>query len=312
MTDGGQLVSLAQNPPQSTDTSRRVAIYARTSSASQEYGYSIDEQVRQCLNRCEALEWEVTHIFRDEAVSGKNTDRPMFQQMLDVAEAGEFEVLMFWKLDRFSRSIMHAVQLEKRFRDLGIALHSVTEQLDTTTAAGKFNFRNIANAAEFERDLIKQRTQMGHTARAMNNKWPNKQPPLGYSKDNEGRLKPTAEEAALVRLIFSYYVSERSMRVVANRLNAQNRTTKRDNEWSAAAVGNIIRNEIYVGVFSIGKVEKRVKDYQIISKERFEKAQAVRKRFQSSEPASRGAMDSGSRTELINEMLQEYSDFISG
>lgn len=57
------------------------AIYARTSSASQEYGYSLDEQVRQCVDRCEMLDWPVEYVFRNQAISGKDTDRPMHQQM---------------------------------------------------------------------------------------------------------------------------------------------------------------------------------------------------------------------------------------
>ena len=127
----------------------RAAVYARTSSPSQRFGHSIGEQVRQCVQRCQMQGWEVQYVFRDEAKSGKDTDRPMFQQMLDRARQGAFDVLLFWKLDRFSRSIHHAVRLEKQFREWGVALHSVTEQLDTTTPAGQFNFRNIANAAEF-------------------------------------------------------------------------------------------------------------------------------------------------------------------
>lgn len=103
------------------------AVYARTSSASQQYGYSLDEQVRQCMDRCEMLDWPVEFVFRDEAISGKDTDRPMYQEMLTRAEEGAFDVLVFWKLDRLSRSILHTVQLESDFSDWGVALHSVTE-----------------------------------------------------------------------------------------------------------------------------------------------------------------------------------------
>lgn len=144
----------------------RAAIYARTSSVNQRFGYSLNEQVRQCWERCEMLDWDVTYVFRDGAESGKDTDRPMFQTLLAKAEAARFDVVVFWRLDRLSRSIMHAVQIEKQLRDLDIALHSITEQLDTTTAAGRFNFRNIANAAEFEHDLIKQRTRIWDSKRS--------------------------------------------------------------------------------------------------------------------------------------------------
>jgi len=201
------------------ETETRAAIYVRTSSVNQRFGYSIKEQVRQCWERCEMLDWTVAYVFRDEAKSGKDTDRPQFQQMMKEAESDCFDVIVFWKLDRFSRSLMHAVQLEKQLRDFDVALHGVTQQIDTTTPAGRFNFRNIASAAEFERDLIKQRTEMGMKAMALEGKWPNDQPPLGYCKCEDDTIEIVEEEADLVRDIFESYVEAKSMPEVARRLN---------------------------------------------------------------------------------------------
>ena len=210
----------------------------RTSSPSQRFGHSIDEQVRQCVQRCQMQGWEVQHVFRDEAKSGKDTDRPMFQQMLNRARQGAFDVLLFWKLDRFSRSIHHAVRLEKQFREWGVALHSVTEQLDTTTPAGQFNFRNIANAAEFEREMISQRTKMGHAARAAEGKWPNGTPPFGYEIGSDGKLKIAQVESGIVRKIFHEYVEMRSMASVADRLNDGTSTESRL-KWTAKTISTI-------------------------------------------------------------------------
>jgi site-specific DNA recombinase len=109
------------------DSTWRAAIYARTSSRSQRFGYSLEEQVRLCVERCGLLNWDVAYVFQDGEKSGKDTDRPMFQRMLSLAQRGAFDVLVFWKLDRFSRSIMHAVTLEADFRKWGVALHSITE-----------------------------------------------------------------------------------------------------------------------------------------------------------------------------------------
>lgn len=292
------------------ETVSTAAIYARTSSVSQEFGYSIDEQVRQCWNRCEMFDWEVSHVFRDEAESGKDTERPMFQRMLDRAAEAEFDVLVFWKLDRFSRSIMHAVQLEAEFREWGVALHSVTEQIDTTTPAGRFNFRNIANAAEFERDSIKQRTRMGHLARALEHKWPNGTPPLGYVKDQDGRLEIVDDEAELVRTIFSLYIEHRSMPTVAAVLNERGCTTKAGVEWDAREVGKILRNQIYIGEYNVGGVEEHVPEYQIVANDRFEQATTVRHRFQSEGSASRGAMDKPRKKSRVSDLLGRYMEYL--
>jgi site-specific DNA recombinase len=247
----------------------RAAIYARTSSASQRFGYSIDEQVRQCLQRCQRRDWDVVYVFRDEAESGKDTERPMFQKMMKKARHGLFTVVVFWKLDRFSRSLLHAVQLEAELRDDDVALHSVTEQIDTTSSAGRFNFRNIASAAEFERDMISERSQMGMKALAMEGRWPNDNPPLGYRRTDDGTLEICDSQAELVCEIFERYIEVQSMPQVASELNQRGITTKKDGEWTPRAVRDILKNEIYIGVYDAAGVSKHHEDYQIVDEELF-------------------------------------------
>lgn len=288
----------------------RAAIYARTSSVNQRFGYSLDEQVRQCWERCEMLDWTVAYVFRDEAESGKDTDRPMFQRLLEKAEADGFDVVVFWWLDRLSRSIMHAVQIEKQLRDLDIALHSITEQLDTTTAAGRFNFRNIANAAEFERDLIKQRTRMGFKALALEGKWPNDDPPLGYRKRDDDRLEVVGVESQLVRDIFSAYLKQRSMPQVAFDLNDCGISTKDGNDWTARAVGDVLRNKIYVGVYAVSGVEAAAEEYAIVDEEVFERVQEVRHRFQRGRDAERERMPADRKATYVDAVTEQYLDYL--
>lgn len=284
------------------------AIYARTSSTSQEFGYSIGEQVRQCVKRCEVLDWSIDYVFRDEAISGKDTDRPMFQEMLSRAEEGAFDVLVFWKLDRFSRSIMHAVQLEKEFREWGVSLHSVTEQIDTTTPAGRFNFRNIANAAEFERELITQRSKMGHRARAMEHKWPNDSPPVGYNKDNDGRLQIDERESEIVNCIFDEYIQRKSMPSVVEYLNEGVDT---HNQWTKNDVNKVLKNKLYIGEFCVGGFSDHVEEYRIISDEIFDQAERIRMRFQRPENCGRPDMSDGRKSSTVNSVLSEYMSFLT-
>ncbi|WP_267642061.1 recombinase family protein [Haloarchaeobius amylolyticus] len=300
----------ALQPSNESNSILRAAVYARTSTTSQKYGYSIGEQVRLCVDRCHLLGWEVHYIFQDEAESGSDTDRPMFQRMISMAEADAFDVLVFWKLDRFSRSIMHAVQLEKQFSDMGLALHSVTEQLDTTSPAGRFNFRNIANAAEFERELIKQRTKMGHLARAMEHKWPNSSPPLGYEVREDGYLEVVPSEATLVRRIFREYIEQESMPAVAEVLNQDQRFGKGNMQWTPNSVGAILRNPIYTGEYSVRSVSARVDEYRILSDELFQKATDVRTRFQTSNNAPKPAMAKQRKRRLVTEVLDKYLEYL--
>lgn len=288
----------------------RAAIYVRTSSESQQFGYSIEEQLQRCFERCEFLGWDIAFIFRDEAESGKDMERPMFQQMMQTAEAGCFDVVVFWKLDRFSRSLLHAVQLEKELREWGVALHSVTEQIDTTTSAGRFNFRNIANAAEFERDMISERSQMGLRALAKENRWPNDHPPLGYQKRSDGELEIDDEEAGLVERIFNLYLDIKSMPQVAYELNQRGCTTKTGGEWTARGVRDILSNDLYAGVYSVAGVTEQIPEYQIISDGKFEEVVAVRHRFQSDSDSPRQSMDSKRKADQVDDVLEEYQTFL--
>lgn len=294
-----------------SEESLDAAIYARTSSPGQRHGYSINAQVRRCWDRCQQMGWTVTHVFRDEEISGKDKDRPMFQQLLTRAEAGSFDVVVFWKLDRFSRSLMHAVTLEEEFREWGVALHSITEQIDTTTPTGRFNFRNISSASEFERELIQQRSQMGMRELALNHKWPNDHPPLGYDKCADDTLSINETEATTVRRIFHRYIELQSMPKVAEELNGEGVSTKDGGDWNARAVSDILSNELYTGQYNIADVEEYVPDYQIIDKEMFEEATDVRTRFQQDENISREKMSEERKEKRVKEITGQFKKYLN-
>lgn len=302
----------ASTDEQADDETIRAAIYARTSSVTQQEGYSLGEQIHRCQQRCEQMDWTVTYVFQDEAESGADTDRPMFTQLMEQVEAGRIDVVVCWKLDRISRSLLHAVQIEQQLRDEGVALHSLTEQIDTTTPAGRFNFRNIANAAEFERDMIAQRTQMGFRALARERKWPNNQPPLGYNKTTEDRLVVDGEEAAVVRFIFKLYIDRRSMPQVAHELNQEGYTTKRGNDWNARAVRDVLQNEVYTGRYSVADVATHVPEYQILSRDTFETVTDIRYRFQPEcdEPSDRPEMPVDRKDAVVNEVIDTYHEYV--
>lgn len=302
--------SIRQRVTDSTDDrSLRAAIYARTSSTTREQGYSLDAQVSRSLDHCESLGWEVTFVYRDEAISGADTDRPMFQQMIEMAKRGGFDVVVFWKLDRFSRSLMHAVQLEAELRDFDVYLYSVTEQIDTTSATGRFNFRNLASAAEFERDMIKQRTQLGMQTLAEENQWPNKNPPLGYSLTDDNRLTIDETERELVERIFESYIDTKSMPTVATQLNDEGIETRAGEAWTPRAVGDILRNEIYRGWYELSDIAEHVPEYQIIDDETFQQVTDIRHRFQG-DVAERPSMPTSRKDAIVEHMREMYLSYL--
>ena len=122
--------------------------YARVSSDDQ----NLDLQ-RDALRRagCERI--------YEEKESGGRTDRPELLRLLDALRAGDS--LVVWRLDRLGRSLKHLVETVERLEALGVAFQSVTEAIDTSTSGGKLVFHIFAALAEFERTLIRERTQAG-------------------------------------------------------------------------------------------------------------------------------------------------------
>ena len=283
------------------------AIYSRVSSGSQVFGYSLDEQIRLARERCNIMGWKVRYIFREDGESAKTTDRPKFLAMMEKAKRRYFDVLVFWKLDRFCRSLLDVVNVEKQLKDYGVSLHSITEQIDTTTSVGRFNFRNIASAAELERDMIIERTRMGMRALAMANKWPNRLPPLGFNKGKDDRLIINNEEADLIRKIFKRYIKLKSMPQLAYKLNKKGIKTKRGGKWTASTIKKILDNEIYIGIYKVAHVETYIKDYKIVSKQLFMKAKELRMRSKK----DMDSMPKNRKQAIVERVFNEYFSYLN-
>lgn len=285
------------------------AIYARTSSPNQKVNYSIKEQVNRCWKYCKQRSWIVRYVFIDEGESGGTIERPKFQLMLEQARAHRFDVILFWKLDRFCRSLVDLVNIERALRKWGLSLCSVTEFIDTTTSIGRFNYRNLASVAELERELIGERARLGLYALAKDHKWPNPHPPLGYDKKDDGRLMVNTEEAKLVRQIFEMYLEKKSMPQVAFELNKQSIHTKKGKRWNARAVRKILTNKIYTGKYNVAGVNDHVEKYRIVEDDFFKKARETRLRFKRS-GAKRPPMPKNRRRAKIMKVFSKFLEFL--
>jgi site-specific DNA recombinase len=285
------------------------ALYARTSSPNQKHNYSISEQVERCLKYCEQRGWEVHYTFIDECESGGTIERPKFQLMLDKAEAGKFHVIVFWKLDRFCRSLVDLVNLERKLREWSVNLCSVTEFIDTTTSVGRFNFRNLASVAEFEREIIGERARIGLHALAKKHLWPNPHPPLGYDKASDGRLVGNPNEVKLIMRIFTRYLETRSMPQVAFELNQAGILTKKLKRWNARAIHNILTNRIYVGRYSVASFSDYVDDYKILENDLFDEVTRTRLRYKRGK-VRRPSMPKERKLSKIDTVFDRYQRFL--
>jgi DNA invertase Pin-like site-specific DNA recombinase len=125
--------------------------YARVSTKDQNFGLQIDALQKA---GCEKLYREV--------VSGARMERPVLDRVVDSLRTGD--VLVIWKLDRLGRSLKHLVELVNTLRERGVGLQSLNDPIDTTTPQGRLSFNLFASLAEFERDLVRERTQAGLSA----------------------------------------------------------------------------------------------------------------------------------------------------
>lgn len=110
----------------------------------------------------DALKQAGCSVIYEEAASGKTTSRPELEQCLKALRAGD--VLVVWRLDRLGRSLPDLVHVVANLEERGIGFESMTEKIETSTAAGKLVFHVFAALSEFERNLIRERTHAGLTA----------------------------------------------------------------------------------------------------------------------------------------------------
>ena len=132
--------------------------YARVSTKDQNLSLQID-----------ALEKEGCQIIFEEKISGAKAERPELQKMMEQLRVGD--AIVVWKLDRLGRSLRDLVNLVSEIQDKGAGLKSLHDSIDTTTPQGKLTFHLFAALAEFERDIIRERTKAGlEAARARGRK----------------------------------------------------------------------------------------------------------------------------------------------
>jgi DNA invertase Pin-like site-specific DNA recombinase len=146
--------------------------YARVSTKEQ----NLDPQI-------DALEKEGCKTIYQEKISGAKADRPELRKMIDQLREGD--VIVIWKLDRLGRSLHDLVNLITEIQDKGAGLKSLNDSIDTTTPQGKLTFHLFAALAEFERDIISERTRAGlEAARARGRKGGR---PKGLSKEAQNK-----------------------------------------------------------------------------------------------------------------------------
>lgn len=136
----------------------RAAIYARVSTHN---GQDPEMQLRELREYCQRRGWYGVTEYVDVGISGAKEKRPELDRLLADAHRREFDAVVVWRFDRFARSVSHLLRALETFCSLGIDFVSLSEQVDTSTPAGKLVFTVLGAVAELERSLIVERVRAG-------------------------------------------------------------------------------------------------------------------------------------------------------
>ena len=134
----------------------KIAIYCRVSTEEQ----NVDKQEDICREHCKRNNLEIIKVYKD-VISGTKSSRPEFNQLLSDMRQYKFNCVMVTKLDRIGRSLQHLLSLFDEFNRKRIHFVAITQNIDTTTASGKLQLQILGAFAEFERNMISERTKEG-------------------------------------------------------------------------------------------------------------------------------------------------------
>jgi site-specific DNA recombinase len=225
-------------------------------------------------------------IYCDAGFSGGNTNRPGLQHLLADVDAGKVDVVIVYKYDRLSRSMLDFLQMLDLFKRKGVAFVSVSQRFDTSTPVGEMTLNILLSFAQFERQIIAERTRDKVRAARRRGKWVGGMPPLGYDIAPEGgRLVVNKHEAATVDSIFQLYLEKESLLAVVQELRrrgARRKTwTTRDGrvregrEWNVADLQRLLRDPICIGRQKLGGETFKGEHPAIIPKATFDRVQRI-------------------------------------
>ncbi|SJZ38454.1 recombinase family protein [Garciella nitratireducens] len=237
----------------------KVAIYSRKSKFTGK-GDSIENQIQLCKNYAFThydLKDEDILVYEDEGFSGGNTDRPQFQLMMKDAKKKKFDLLICYRLDRISRSVMDFSNTFESLEDNDIGFVSIKEQFDTSTPMGKAMLYISSVFAQLERETTAERIRDNMMQLARTGRWLGGQTPTGYESqqvthlDHNGKerkmfkLSPIPKELETVKIIYDKYMELKSLTQVEQYLIVNNIKTKNNLDFRRYSIRFILSNPVY-------------------------------------------------------------------
>lgn len=232
---------------------KKVALYCRVSTASQEREQTIKTQLDKLR---EIYGKQIIKEYLDDGYSGAYLSRPALNQLREDAKAGLFNVVALYALDRLSRTAIHQIGLRQEFKKLGVKLEVQGQEVKEDTAHDRFINNTLANVNELEKEMIASRMRDGKYRKARTEfVWGT--PPFGYRiiKDEDGKrqLAIDNEEARIIKTMFGIYLEEHGLGKTAKRIYEMGFKSRSGKVFSSFMIGQFLRDEVYIGNFYYGK-----------------------------------------------------------
>jgi len=249
----------------------KCAIYVRVSTDEQaKAGYSLAAQVDRIKSFIRSQGWAATEIYSDDGYSAKNRKRPALRRLLDDASEKRFDVVLVYKIDRLSRRLKDLIEIVEELAHHDVGFKSITELIDTTTPEGRLMFHQFGSFAQYERELIGQRTKMGMVKRLKAGKWNGGPAPYGYYL-NSPNLKVKENEAKVVRLIYNLADRENMGVINIARYLNEKKIKGIRGKWRQNTVHRILTNSVYIGCLVWGGERVAGTHKPIIKEAQFDK-----------------------------------------
>jgi len=168
----------------------KIAIYIRVSTEDQaNEGYSLEVQRKYFKSFAKQEGFEIFKVYQDDGISEYTLVRPALKELLKDAKEEKFDLVLVYKIDRFSRNLKDLLNLVDELSSYGVGFKSATEPFDTTTSTGKMMFQQLGSFAEFERNRIAERVFPGMVKSVKLGNWQGaRYSPYGYRYNKEKRL----------------------------------------------------------------------------------------------------------------------------
>lgn len=226
---------------------KRIAGYVRVSHDEQKkYGYSVQAQIERIIRYAEETGSQLVEIYVDEGFTATKMKRPDLLRMLDNLDT--FDILIFTRLDRFSRNVLQANKMVEIMDEYNVAIKSIEEDdIDTSTADGRFNFNLRVSLAQREAEKTSERIKSIFEFKIKNGQPVSGNQPYGYkieTKDNKKTIVKDPELVPIIEDIFNYFAKHHTIRGTMTYINGKYDIGKNYN-----CIHRVITSTEYYGLY---------------------------------------------------------------